>query len=61
MEEKFKLSRKAKKIISVSYTHLLTRKNATKKERNTSPLHPVVVQDVHFIQTTWQQVLLPTV
>ena len=40
---------------------VLIRKNATKKERNTSPLHPVVVQDVHFIQTTWQQVLLPMV
>ena len=37
-----------------------------KKERielvkNTSPLLPAVVQDVHFTRTTWQQVLLPTV
>ena len=29
--------------------------------RNTSQLLPVVVQDVHFTRTTWQQVQLPTV
>ncbi len=49
------------RLVSSIRLQVLTRKNATKKERNTSPLHPVVVQDVHFIQTTWQQVLLPTV
>ena len=38
-----------------------TRKNVTKKARNTSLLHQAVVQDVHFTRTTWQQVLLPTV
>ena len=25
------------------------------QERNTSQLHPAVVQDVHFTRTTWQQ------
>ena len=49
------------RLVSSIRLQVLTRKNATKKERNTSPLHPVVVQDVHFTQTTWQQVLLPTV
>ena len=38
-----------------------TRKNVLKQVRNTSQLLPVVVQDVHFTQTTWQQVQLPTV
>ena len=38
-----------------------TKKNASKQERNTSQLLPVVVQDVHFTQTTWQQDRLLTV
>ena len=38
-----------------------TRKNVLKQVRNTSQLLPVVVQDVHFTRTTWQQVQLPTV
>ena len=38
-----------------------TKKSAWKKAKNTSPLLPAVVQDVLFIRTTWQQVLLPTV
>ncbi len=38
-----------------------TRKSVSKLVRNTSPLLPVVVQDVHCIQITWQQVRLPMV
>ena len=37
------------------------KKSATRKAKNTSPLLPAVVQDVHFTRITWQQVLLPTV
>ena len=37
------------------------KKECLEKVRNTSQLLPVVVQDVHFIRTTWQQVQLPTV
>ena len=37
------------------------KKECNEKGKNTSPLLPAVVQDVHFIRTTWQQVLLPTV
>ncbi len=37
------------------------KKECTKQARNTSPLLPVVVQDVHFTRITWQQVLLLTV
>ncbi len=37
------------------------KKSVSKLARNTSLLHPAVVQAVPFTRTTWQQVLLPTV
>ena len=49
------------RLVSSIQLQVPTKKSVSKLVKNTSPLLPAVVQDVHFTQTTWQQVLLPTV
>ena len=49
------------RLVSSIQLQVPTKKSVSKLVKNTSPLLPAVVQDVHFTRTTWQQVLLPTV
>ena len=49
------------RLVSNTRLQVHTKKNVSSRVRNISQLLPVVVQDVHFTRTTWQQDRLLTV